>query len=61
MGEYLRSAMSRTWRSRIGYLFARSAFQALRDKMDPRKLNGGVFLGLTGGESSDHDRAAMAL
>jgi len=48
MGEYLRSAMSRTWRSRIGYLFARDAFQALRDKMDPRKLNGGVFLGLTG-------------
>ena len=40
--------MARTWRSRIGYLFARAAFQALRDKMDPRKLNGGVFLGLTG-------------
>ena len=46
IGEYLRSAMSRTWSSRIGYLFARKAFQALRDKMDPRKVNGGVFLGL---------------
>src|ERR1700709_110230 len=43
---YLRSAMSRTWRSRIGYLFARQAFQALREKMDPNKGNGGVFLGL---------------
>jgi len=48
IGEYLRSAMMRTWRSKIGYLFARSAFQALRDKMDPNKGNGGVFLGLTG-------------
>jgi len=40
--------MSRTLRARIGYLFARNAFQMLRDKMDPRKANGGVFLGLNG-------------
>jgi len=46
--EYLRSAMSRTWTSRLGYLLARPAFQALREKMDPRKSNGGVFLGLNG-------------
>ena len=48
ISEYLRSAMARTWRSRIGYLFARNAFKALRDKMDPNKSNGGVFLGLNG-------------
>jgi glycerol-3-phosphate acyltransferase PlsX len=48
IGEYLRSAMSRTWTARIGYLFARQAFEALREKMDPRKSNGGVFLGLNG-------------
>jgi glycerol-3-phosphate acyltransferase PlsX len=48
IAEYLRSAMARTWRSRIGYLLARNALEALRDKMDPRKANGGVFLGLTG-------------
>jgi glycerol-3-phosphate acyltransferase PlsX len=48
IGEYLRAAMSRTWRARIGYLLARPAFQTLRDKMDPRKANGGVFLGLNG-------------
>ena len=29
-------------------MFARGAFNALRDKMDPRKVNGGVFLGLNG-------------
>jgi phosphate acyltransferase len=46
--EYLRSAMSRTWTSRLGYLLARPAFQALREKMDPRNSNGGVFLGLNG-------------
>jgi len=48
IGEYLRSAMSRTIMSKIGYLFARGAFRALKDKMDPRKVNGGVFLGLDG-------------
>ncbi|MBU4568422.1 MAG: phosphate acyltransferase PlsX [Alphaproteobacteria bacterium] len=48
IAEYLRSAMGRTWRSRIGYLFARNAFQALREKMDPNKSNGAVFLGLKG-------------
>ena len=46
--EYLRAAMSRTLMARIGYLFAKRAFDALRDKMDPRKVNGGVFLGLNG-------------
>jgi phosphate acyltransferase len=46
--EYLRSAMARTWRSRIGYLFARNAFKALRDKLDPSKANGSVVLGLNG-------------
>jgi phosphate acyltransferase len=48
LSEYLRNAMARTWRSRIGYLFAKNAFKALRDKMDPNKSNGGVFLGLNG-------------
>ncbi|MBM6595532.1 phosphate acyltransferase PlsX [Microvirga pudoricolor] len=48
IGEYLRSAMSRTLMAKIGYLFAKQAFTALRDKMDPRKVNGGVFLGLDG-------------
>ena len=48
LAAYLRSAMSRTLMARIGYLFARGAFDALREKMDPRKVNGGVFLGLDG-------------
>jgi glycerol-3-phosphate acyltransferase PlsX len=48
LGQYLRAAMNRTWTARLGYLLARQAFRTLRDKMDPRKSNGGVFLGLNG-------------
>ena len=48
VGTYLRDAMSRTFMARIGYLFAKQAFARLRDKMDPRKVNGAVFLGLNG-------------
>jgi phosphate acyltransferase len=48
ISEYLRNAIQRSWLSQIGYLFARSAFKALRDKMDPKKSNAGVLLGLNG-------------
>jgi phosphate acyltransferase len=48
IGEYLRGAMSRSLSARIGYVFARSAFRQLRERMDPRHANGGVFLGLNG-------------
>jgi glycerol-3-phosphate acyltransferase PlsX len=46
--EYLRAQIKKSIWSQLGYLLARPAFQALREKMDPRKLNGGVFLGLNG-------------
>lgn len=48
MAELLRNEMQRSWMSKLGYLFARGAFQTLRDKMDPNKSNGGMFLGLNG-------------
>ncbi|WP_369723299.1 phosphate acyltransferase PlsX [Bradyrhizobium sp. LLZ17] len=44
----LREEMRRSWMSKLGYLFARRAFQTLRERMDPNKSNGGVFLGLNG-------------
>ena len=46
--QYLKDAMARTLAARLGYLLARPAFRTLREKMDPRKANGGVFLGLNG-------------
>ncbi len=48
IGEYLRAAMGRSVRARLGYLLAREAFRTLREKMDTRKANGGIFLGLNG-------------
>jgi phosphate acyltransferase len=48
IGEYLKAAMNRTLMAKIGYLFARRAFASLKEKMDPRRSNGGVFLGLNG-------------
>ncbi len=48
IAHYLRSAMSLTWRAKLGYLLAAPAFRLLREKMDPRKANGGIFLGLNG-------------
>jgi glycerol-3-phosphate acyltransferase PlsX len=46
--QFLRGAMASTLSSRLGYLLARNAFRALRDKMDPGKSNGSVLLGLNG-------------
>lgn len=48
MADLLRNEIQRSWLSKLGYLLARNAFQALRDKMDPNKSNGGVLLGLNG-------------
>jgi len=48
LGQYLKHEMNRTVVRKLGYLLARGAFRALADKMDPRKSNGGVFLGLNG-------------
>jgi phosphate acyltransferase len=44
----LRGAMKSSLFSKIGAVFARGAFNILKDRMDPRKHNGGVFLGLNG-------------
>jgi glycerol-3-phosphate acyltransferase PlsX len=45
---YLKLCLSRTLLSRLGAALASGAFRALKDRMDPRKHNGGVFLGLDG-------------
>jgi glycerol-3-phosphate acyltransferase PlsX len=48
IGQYLKDAMMRTWLSRLGALLARGGFRVLKQKMDPRRVNGGTFLGLNG-------------
>lgn len=48
LATYLKLVLNRTLMSRIGAVLASGAFAALKDRMDPRKHNGGVFLGLNG-------------
>ena len=48
IAHLLKAAMSRSIWSKLGYLLARGAFRSLSASMDPRKANGGVFLGLNG-------------
>jgi glycerol-3-phosphate acyltransferase PlsX len=57
ISEFLRMALSRTWRRKLGYLLAKEAFRELRDKLDPKKSNGGVLLGLRGGVVKSHGGA----
>jgi glycerol-3-phosphate acyltransferase PlsX len=47
LGQYMRDAFNHSLMSRIGFLFARKALSAVRDRMAPR-ASGGVFLGLDG-------------
>lgn len=48
VGHYLRSALKRSLFGRLGAILAGGALRTLRKKLDPRSLNGGVFLGLNG-------------
>ena len=45
---FMRNALNASLLSRIGAFLASGAFTALRERLDPRKHNGGVFLGLNG-------------
>lgn len=55
--EFLRAAIGKSWLAKFGYLLARNAFRELRDKLDPKKSNGGVFLGLRGVVVKSHGGA----
>jgi glycerol-3-phosphate acyltransferase PlsX len=48
IAHYMSSAVRRSFFARMGYLLAIGAFRVLRNKLDPRRVNGGVFLGLNG-------------
>ena len=46
--ESLRASFHHSLSARIGYLFARGALQKLAARLDPRRYNGAMFLGLAG-------------
>jgi glycerol-3-phosphate acyltransferase PlsX len=48
IGTYLRTALRSDLISKLGALLAGRALGAMRRKLDPRNVNGGVFLGLNG-------------
>ena len=48
IAQYMRDAFKSSMMSKIGALLARGAFQTLKQKIDPRRVNGGLFLGLDG-------------
>lgn len=67
VARFARSTMSQAFRqglfSRIGAMFAYPAIRKMSKKMDPRRANGGVFLGLGGTVIKSHggsDSVAMA-
>ena len=53
-GEYLRRALLGSWRGRLGYAVARNAFRSLRERADPRRHNGAMFLGVNGTVVKSH-------
>jgi glycerol-3-phosphate acyltransferase PlsX len=55
--DLLREAFAYSPLSRIGALFALTSLQRLQKRIDPRRVNGGVFLGLNGTVIKSHGSA----
>ena len=55
--EFFRAAFRHSLLGRIGYIFARGALNRLRGRLDPRRYNGAVFLGLQGIAVKSHGGA----
>ncbi|MDA1089388.1 MAG: phosphate acyltransferase PlsX [Proteobacteria bacterium] len=47
-GEFLKQALSETLMSKMGAFLARSALKTFKMRVDPRRYNGAMFLGLNG-------------
>lgn len=48
ISHFLKESLKDSFRGKLGYIIAKSAFKQLQKKMDPRMYNGAVFLGLRG-------------
>jgi phosphate acyltransferase len=48
MAAYLREALTGSVAAKLGAVLAMGGLKKLRERMDPRRLNGGPFLGLNG-------------
>jgi phosphate acyltransferase len=54
IGTYLKEAMTSSVLSKLGAVLARGGFMQLKHRMDPRRVNGGTFLGLDGISIKSH-------
>jgi glycerol-3-phosphate acyltransferase PlsX len=54
VGSFLKEAFTSSLLSGVGYLFARGAITQLRRRLDPRRYNGAVLLGLNGISVKSH-------
>jgi len=55
--EFLNAAFRHSLLSRLGALFALTSLRRLTERIDPRRVNGGVFLGLNGTVIKSHGAA----
>jgi glycerol-3-phosphate acyltransferase PlsX len=53
-GDFMRAAFHNSIMAKIGYMFARSSLNKLRERLDVRRYNGAVFLGLDGVAVKSH-------
>jgi glycerol-3-phosphate acyltransferase PlsX len=57
ISDFLKEAFNATFLSRIASLLALTSLKRLRKRIDPRRVNGGVFLGLNGTVVKSHGSA----
>ncbi|WP_103256026.1 phosphate acyltransferase PlsX [Tabrizicola aquatica] len=57
VGDLLRQTLTSTLMAKLGALMARGALGRLQRRIDPRRVNGGVFLGLNGTVVKSHGSA----
>ncbi len=57
IADFLREAFNATFLSRIAALLAITSLRRLQKRIDPRRVNGGVFLGLNGTVVKSHGAA----
>jgi glycerol-3-phosphate acyltransferase PlsX len=57
ISDFLREAFNAGWLSRFAALLALNSLKRLQKRIDPRRVNGGVFLGLNGTVVKSHGSA----
>ena len=57
LSDFMREAFGGSFLTKLGALFALGSLRRLQKRMDPRRVNGGVFLGLNGTVVKSHGSA----